>query len=132
MTFQRTYDREVILKGLSLFSDNDLTDVDDWIADIRNIAIADENNNVCMFEYVKPGVYFGHWFFFDRGREALKRAREVLPRLFSEFPISVIMGLTPSHLKGAIWMARQIGFTHQEEIDANGKPCVFAILRKDN
>ncbi len=128
--FTRTYDREVLTKAIQLFSEHQIIDIDDWIADIRNKAFSDEEGNVLMFEYLDIGQYFGHWFFFSRGKDAVRKAREMVPRLEPEFGIKQVVGLTPTTHKGAMWLTRQVGCKDHGIIETRNGPCLLTTLGK--
>jgi len=57
--------------------------LDDWINTDFNIALANEDGDVALFEYYLPGVVTGHYFFKARARQAVKVAKEMLEELFT-------------------------------------------------
>ena len=101
-----------------------------WLGVDANIALTD-GRNVALFEYELPGVYSGHYFFLDRGREALDVAKGMLKIIFSPtYPVQIIKGYTPLENKGALWMSRKLGFVGHGEIFTTAGPCELFILSK--
>jgi hypothetical protein len=81
-----------------------------WLTDPDNICII-EGEDVSLFDYKTEGVYWGHYFFTSRGKEASDLAKAVLEHVFNEYPVVLIVGLTPIANRKARWMARHIGMT---------------------
>lgn len=82
-----------------------------WIMFDKNIALTDGKGNYSLYEYVEDGVYDGHMFFKTaRGKEALEVGKEMLDHLFSNYEVDILRGFTPMSKKGALWVARNLGF----------------------
>ena len=107
-------------------------DAKSWIEDKRNILLIDDRGNMTAFEYSKAGVYRGHYFFKDRGKEALKAASSFLEEFFQqpEEP-SVLIGVTPLTYLGARWLNRKIGLESNGVIETPTGPSeMFMMTRK--
>lgn len=107
----------------------DLEFFEDWASDLFNVALKNDNDDVAMFEYVKEGLYTGHYFFNSRGKMALQEAKKLLDEIFSYPEVEVIQGFTPLTKLGARWMSRQIGFASHGVILLN-EPCEYFILTR--
>jgi hypothetical protein len=108
--------------------------VREWLHDLRNIALRNVRGDVALFEYRQPGVYTGHYFFFSRGKEAVSTSLEVLDEIFSErHDCNMIVGMTPTDKKGALWMSRRVGFTSYGDAEIDGKNHrIFVMTKKDH
>lgn len=108
-------------------------DMDEWIADERNVCYDDGNGNFGAFEFNWPGVYTGHYFFSNaRGRAALDLSRAVLRQMFEHHNAMAIRGLTPVDHKAALWMNRQLGFKPHNVVDTEAGPHrVFVLTKAD-
>lgn len=100
-----------------------------WIKDKDNICLTDDEGNIALFENIKPKVFYGHYFFKARGRDAIDAAKLFLEEIFQQ-SVEVIIGLTPSDNKAAKWMSRHIGFTSHGEIETDQGPHELFILTK--
>lgn len=105
-------------------------DVDEFVDNRDNIALTDGKGSYCLFEFERPGVYSGHYFFKVRGREALTLARELITEMFLSYGAQTIIGLTPPSHKGALWLTRQLEFTFYEEVESLAGPLILSILQK--
>ena len=106
---------------------------DFWLAIPNNVALTNDRGDVALFERVvdQDNTVFGHYFFFSRGREALDTAKEMLEEIFlGPYDVTSIVGLTPLDNKGALWMNRQLGFGHEEEVMTEAGPARFVLLTK--
>lgn len=67
----------------------------------------------CLAEYVRPGVYSGHFLYAQavRGREVLRRTREYIKMLWFEHGAHMLYGIIPVENKASRTMARLLGFT---------------------
>lgn len=103
-----------------------------WLATPGNIALTNDNGDVALFEGRSPGVYCGHYFFHARGKDAVKAAEEFLKEFWSFDDVKTIIGFTPLHKKGALWLSQHLGFKSMEDEDIDGVPHrVFVMTRKD-
>lgn len=107
-------------------------DMQKWIEDDRNIALQ-EGDNYGVFEFNRPHVYTGHYFFGSaRGKEAIRLSKDILDSVFNDYDAEVIQGLTPSHHKGALWLNRQLGFTNYGVTDTvAGEHQIFILTKAD-
>jgi len=106
--------------------------LDDWINTDFNIALANEDGDVALFEYYLPGVVTGHYFFKARARQAVKVAKEMLEELFTgDYDVKVIRGLTPLEKLGARWMNKQLKFNSYGVVQTEAGPCELVILTKE-
>lgn len=107
-------------------------DPKDLTLDSRNIILSDGEESLSFFEFVREGVYTGHWFFAKRGRQAVELANDMLDYLFLNHGVEVIQGWTPVEKKGAAWLARRVGFTSYGIVDNPVTPFeLFILTRKD-
>ena len=106
-------------------------DYEGWIANHYNIMYTlGEDVGLLTFDF--PGVYTGHWFFKSRGRQALDVATAMLEDAFELRGAKAVRGITPIHLKGALWLAKRIGFsTVGTETWPDGEECEVMVLTKD-
>lgn len=129
----RTYDLDKILKAMEQYSEEiEGFYPKEWIQNPCNIALINTNDDVALFEHqanLKDTVC-GHYFFFSRGKEAVKVAQEFLEELFTTTYVKTITGLTPVTHKGALWMNRKLGFKENGEVDTVIGPCRFVMLTK--
>lgn len=115
------------LTYVSEFSD---FDIPDWLSDLRNIALVNDNGDINLFQY-DNGQYIGHYFYRSRGREALKVAEEMLDAIFRYEEVDTLVGLTPDDKRGAKWLSRQLGFQSHGPIEHPLGPCeLFVLTRK--
>ena len=130
----RTYDINLILQATEQYS----KDIEgfypkQWIQNPLNIALINSNQDVGLFEnqYKLEKTVCGHYFFFSRGKEAIKAAQEFLEEVFTNTYIETIIGLTPLDHKGALWLNRKLGFKENGEISTAVGPCKFVLLTKE-
>lgn len=128
----RTKDSSVILKAVSGYETVGL-DVENWLSNDLNIALTNEKEDVALFEHQDrlTNTVAGHYFFFSRGKEAVKAAQEFLQELFETTYLTTITGLTPLDNKGALWMNRRLGFKEYGQVDTEIGPCRFVVLTKE-
>lgn len=107
-------------------------DPESWIANPNNIALTDGEGNFNLLEYVKPGMYTGHVFYVSRGKKAIELMKEALDKTFSEYPVEVIVGLTPIEKVGARWLSRKVGFKGHGIIKTIIGPCEVFIMTKES
>jgi hypothetical protein len=128
---ERTKDAELISAAVAQY--NKVADFEPsvWVQQDKNIALTN-GGDVSLFQFDKPGIFIGHWFFISRGRAAKKVAVEMLDTLFheSDYPVEVIIGLTPLSQLGARWLARHIGFKSQGVVTWNEQNLEFFLLTK--
>lgn len=130
---KRTYDIIEVTNAVRQYADEiDGFNPKEWLDSEENVALSDENGNVALFEREMPGVVTGHYFFYCRGRDAVKLSHEVLKEIFTgPYDVQVIRGLTPVENRGAIWMSRHIGFKSYGTVETHVGPCVLFILTKE-
>lgn len=131
----RTYNLNKILKATSQYRQEiEGFNPKEWLAYHGNIALINEGGDVALFEEqscLAPSTVCGHYFFFSRGRQAVKAAEAFLEEIFSEeYNVQTIMGLTPTNHKGALWMNRRLGFKEHGTIDTVVGPCKFVLMTK--
>lgn len=129
----RTKDPTVVSEAVSLY-DGEIVGLNlkEWVLDDKNIALTDGHGNVNLLEYVKPGMYTGHVFYKARGKDAVKLMRGAIEKTFSEYPVEVIVGLTPIEKVGARWLSRRVGFKGQGIIKTVIGPCEIFIMTKES
>lgn len=104
-----------------------------WLTIPQNVALVNDNKDIGLFERVaeQPYAVYGHYFFHSRGREALNAAKDMLQEIFTgPYDVESIIGLTPLDKRGALWMNRQLGFSHEEDVETDAGPCRFVLLTK--
>lgn len=103
----------------------------EWLEN-DNILLTDNRGNFAAFENQKEGIFRGHYFFKDRGKEAIAASTEFLKEVFNIESVKTIVGLTPiSHL-GARWLSKKIGFSTQGVIHTEIGPCeLFSLTRRE-
>jgi hypothetical protein len=109
----RTYSVDLVSKAVAQYGEVTGFEPVSWLSDLNNVALTNENNDIALFqrEGLNPISGYGHYFFWSRGKEALKAAKEFLKEFFTgPYNIEIIMGLTPVTHKGALWMNSQLGF----------------------
>lgn len=116
----RTFDHILIAKAISQYADEIVGfDPLTWTENQSNVALINDNEDIALFERLplNPVAVFGHYFFWSRGKEAVKAAKHFLEEIFNgDYNVKVIIGLTPVDHKAALWMNRQLGFTETEGI----------------
>lgn len=107
-------------------------DPSDWSDNLNNWALSNDNGDIALFEYEYDGVYSGHYFFFSRGKEAVKAAKSLLKSFWTmNEDAKVIRGLTPLENLGARWMNKQLKFKSYGVIKTSVGPCELVILTKE-
>ena len=111
-------------------------DAFDWLLDKDNIALINDNKDIALFErnYLNAVSVFGHYFFWSRGKEAIKAAEEFVKEIFTNesYGVEVITGLTPVTHKGALWMNKRLGFRELEIISSRVGDLMMVILTKQD
>ena len=130
----RTYNIEKIVQAVSQYDEQiEGFYPEEWLDNSKNIALINEKGDVALFENQNSLVnsVCGHYFFFSRGKEAVKVAENFLDEIFSdEYLVELIIGLTPVEHKGAIWLNKRLGFKEHGEVDTVIGPCKFVLLTK--
>ena len=135
MTICRTFCPVLVKTATDTYKDfpEDL-DIGEWLGDKSNVALADEEGDVSLFERQphQPQTVCGHYFFHSRGRKAIDSAEAFLEEIFTgPYDVQVIFGLTPLEHRAALWMNKRLGFTTYGTIDEdNIDPCELVILTK--
>lgn len=127
----RVIDPRVIADAVLLYPGDDeiRLDAPDWIRNPDNIGMVDDRGNVGMFGIFTPGVYTGHYFFKDRGKQARDVAVDMLSKMFET--ARVIRGLTPLDNRPAVWMTRHLGFKEVDVVDTWVGPCAVFIMTRE-
>lgn len=90
-----------------------------------------EDGEGALFEYDRPHVYTGHYFFRQsRGKTALRLGQRILSEMFNVYGAEVIQGLTPVYLKQAKLMNKLLGFKDYGIVDTVAGPMGLYILTK--
>lgn len=129
----RTFDSVVVLEATDQCRDS-LYHIDfpEWLSNEDNVALTNHNDDVALFQRERPGCVTGHYFFFCRGKEALRTAKEMLSEAFTgDYDIEVIRGLVPLGHLGSRWMTRKLGFTSYGVVFDLSGPCELFILTKN-
>lgn len=108
-------------------------DAQQLVDDEDNILVTDGEDNYGLFEYDSPGNYYGHYMFTARGPDNTEEvARKLLSFFFTEFPVRMVLGLTPVEHEGALRLNRRLGFTFHNIIDTEAGPHYQVSLKKDD
>lgn len=111
-------------------------DPQQWLMFEDNVALTNDNKDVAMFERNEsiPSSVYGHYFFWSRGKEAVKAGREFLKELFTtkHYGVEVVIGLTPVDNKAALWMNRQLGFKQIDTLRGPEGDVVMVTLTKQD
>lgn len=131
----RTYDIVKVKQATSQYAEEiEGFDPEEWLANEMNIALINKNDDIALFEHQVnlTNTVCGHYFFFSRGKEAVKAAKDFLKEIFSDdYYVETITGLTPVEHKGALWMNRKLGFKDHGQVDTIIGPCRFVMLTKE-
>lgn len=130
----RTFDTDAVAAALEQSKDDLMgCPIEPWLANKDNIALRDDYGNISLFEYRQEGAYTGHYFFLQRGRDAVLAAEDMLHEIFSDWsPVHIIIGTTPVDKKGALWMSRHLGFHHYGDEEIDGRlHRIFIMTKKD-
>ncbi len=132
---KRTYDEEKVKQATAQYAEEIVgLDHKQWLANEKNIALINANDDVALFENQVnlTNTVCGHYFFFSRGKNAVKAAKEFLQEVFSDvYYVETITGLTPQDHKGALWMNKQLGFKDYGQMETEVGPCRFVLLTKE-
>jgi hypothetical protein len=132
MPIQRTYHVGNVETALELYPYEPIDlDVTEWLADRNNIALTAEDGSIALFEWVRPGLYDGHYFFLCRGKEAIELSHRILSELHTNYGVKAIRGFTPIKHKAALWMSRKIGFHDMGEVPTEIGPCTLFLMNLD-
>lgn len=126
----RSFDPELAYKFAGMLPRNNGMDWQAWLDNHRNVMLV-EGENIGMGTYEYPGLYNVHWFYTVRGREALNLAKEMLDHLFTNYDVQAVRGLTPVEVKGARWLARQVGLTSYGILEFPDGPYELFCMTKD-
>lgn len=131
----RTFDSHLITKAVSQYAEQ-ITgfEPDEWTQNTWNVALTNDNEDIALFERqeLNPVAVFGHYFFWSRGKDAVKAAKEFLKEIFTDgYSVEVIMGLTPVEHKGALWLNKQLGFKPVEIVNSHVGDLQMVMLTKN-
>lgn len=130
----RTFNVEDVLAATAQYAEEiEGFNAEEWLENPLNIALINDNKDIALFEnqHYLTDTVCGHYFFFSRGKEALKAAKSFLEEVFTTTYVKTILGLTPMDNKGALWMNGQLGFKNHGEISTVVGPCRFVFMTKD-
>lgn len=130
MKLERSFDADVMSKTLSNYPeivDNDFN-ASEWLADLRNIAIASDDSFGVLEPLNADGVYEVHIFFEVRGKEAFDLAIAMLHEVFDNYEVRCLVALTPEFKPRMAEINKQLGFKEYQSIVKDGIPTkVFAM-----
>ena len=125
----RSFDASELQKAVEPFLPLEGFHPVEWLAREENIALTDGEGSFALFEFVKPGIYYGHYFFKKKGEEAVRLSQEFLSEIFET--AKIVVGLTPVDNKAARWMSRHIGFKSQGIVDTDMGPHEMFMMTKE-
>ena len=69
---------------------------EEWLANEKNIALINDKDDVALFEHQADllNTVCGHYFFFSRGKEAVKAAEQFLEEVFETTYVQSLPALT--------------------------------------
>jgi hypothetical protein len=97
------------------------------VEDRRNVFLSAPGGGMA-FIWRGPGIYEGHTHFLCRGGEALHLAKCMIGRLWTDFPVRMVWGLTPVHLRNARWFTRKLGFQSHGVMETPEGPCELFVM----
>lgn len=130
---KRTTSVDKISRAVSQYSEKIYGfDCASWVKNRSNIALIDTaTKDIALFQKDDTGVYYGHYFFFSRGKEALKTGKQFLEYFFTSYKkAQIIKGLTPLVHLGARWMNKMLGFKSYGLIKTPNDVCELYILTR--
>lgn len=133
MTAKRSFDWEGLDAVVTDYKDTWIGfDAEELVENEDNILVTDEEGNFGLFEFSRPGIYYGHYMFTERGPRTEEIARNLLGFFFKEFPVTLVLGMTPVEHKGALNLNRKLGFTFQGVTDTGAGPHFIVSLKKED
>ncbi len=130
----RFTDPKILKEAIKLYSETIVgLDPDEWIKNPANIGLQNDHEDVALFErqWRLPTSVTGHYFFKSRGRAAIKAGFDFLEEIFTgPYGVEMIIGLTPSDHKAALWINRKLGFRSEGEVETPQGPCHLVLLTK--
>ncbi len=131
MTISRTMDANELTNTMKELAPSVAFNAEEWLAEKGNIALTDGEGSFNLLHHDGPGLYWGHTFYRVRGKEAVRLIKEATRHSFDNYPVEVLMGLTPIEKKGARWLSRQAGFKSYGVMDTSTGPCEMFILTRN-
>lgn len=130
LKMHRSFDPEVMKEAAGEYNGPSFP-YQKWVDNTKNVMLVDGDDvGLATFEY--KGVYTVHWFYVSRGRAAIKMAREMLNLMFQDYGAEAIRGLTPTKIKSARWLARQVGCTsYGFETFPSGENEIFIMTKQE-
>lgn len=125
----RSRDSLALREAVKQFLSEEEFPASEWLEREENIALTDGDGSFALFEYIKPGIYYGHYFFSVKGKEAVGLSKEFLSEIFKT--ARIVVGLTPVDNKAARWMSRHIGFKSQGIIDTDMGPHEMFMMTRE-
>lgn len=128
----RTYDARKVAEAVAFFrKTEDGFDPIDWVSNHLNLALENSDGDMSLFEYERPGIVTGHYYFKSRGRKAIQVGQAFLDEVFNScYNIEVIRGLVSITHLGARWISRQIGLKSYGVVKVLDQPFELFILSK--
>jgi hypothetical protein len=128
----RTYNAEKLQQVAEPHSEDWIGfDADELLSNPLNICLTnEEESDFSLFEYDRAGIYTGHFIYTSRGKAALRFGQKCLEVIFSDFPVTLIKGLTPVEHLGARWLSRKLGFQSFGVIDTIKGPHELVMLTR--
>lgn len=139
MEIFRTFDYKQFEKDISeIVNVDELVgfDAEELVLNPENYLLTDGKHSYALFESDMPGTCQGHYFFSKecRGKKAIQTGQSMINWMFSNFTdIAVIAGATPKENKKALWMNKQLGFSHAGSIQNEvGQLEIFVLTKKEH
>jgi hypothetical protein len=116
----RTFNSDLVTEAVSQYAERieGFYPVE-WLSNLNNVALTNKNKDIALFERVAaaPSAVYGHYFFWSRGKDAVKASEEFLKEIFrGDYGVEIIVGLTPTTHKGALWLNQRLGFKKIEVV----------------
>lgn len=106
---------------------------DQWVKDLNNIALVDENGNMALFEVENGTLASGHYLFKHKGQAGINSGLAIIAELFTNpcYNIKAIRGFTPEENRAAKLVSRKLGFKEVAVVDTVEGPCSLFVLTKE-
>lgn len=132
----RTFDIHLIQNAVSQYAEEiQGFEPAEWLSNAYNVALTNDNEDIALFERLAtaPNTVYGHYFFWSRGKDAVKAAKQFLKEIFTgNYGIQLIVGLTPTEHKGALWLNNQLGFKKLEVVPSDIGDLQMVTLTKQD
>lgn len=133
----RTTDKNLVAEAVAQYAQAvENFDPGSWLMLEDNVALTNDNKDIALFERNETSAkaVYGHYFFWSRGKQAVKAAKEFLKEIFTtkHYGVEVIVGLTPADHKAALWVNKQLGFKEVDTLRGPEGTVKMVVLTKQD